>query len=387
MAAILDLKGALRICDEHHPRLKELAMVPLGLKGQGLQSGLLPNPSLVLRTEQVPLGGSPNRFIQPIVGISQDIPISGRLGRGEALAKAQMQQAERALEVERKALHRRVRGRFATALYVDKVAQYRRHAAKLAKQLVDLSRARVQAGDLAPAELAAAELEQLQIGLELAKTESTRKRSLHDLAAAIGLPRLSIRGLKGSLERGLKLADAKRLVEGLDASAEMALARAEEESHKRQIELLESERVPDISVDLFYRRLEDDNVDSVDLGVSIPLAIFNRRQGDIMSAKAGLRESEMRTRRLRAELEARIFKANLLLKGALQRSQVLKQRMLPRAKQILASTMTLYQAGEVNPSVMLLQQRQTLSLKLSYLDSLREIMLAWVELSSLAPKS
>lgn len=382
----LSLDAALELCDKGHPRLQEMKARLQGAEGQILQAGLLPNPSLVARVEQIPLRGSADKFIQPILGISQDISIGGRLSRAENLAKKEQAKAQQALEVERRELHRKVRGRFATALYMTRVAELKRSTRSLMDELVRISELRVKAGDNSPDDLARAELETLRIEVETARIENLRRRAMIDLASALGNPNLSIKGLSGHLEERLEIGRAKWLLKQLDKTRELRLADAEIESHEARVALIESERVPDISVDLFYRRLEDDNIDSIDFGVRIPLGIFDRRQGDLITARAKVDEGRSRRKRIRAQLESRIKKAGLSLRNALARSTLLRDKVLPRAKTLLSSAKIRFEAGDIGLSELLIRRREDVSLQVSYLESLREVMVAWVEISSFATK-
>lgn len=383
----LDLQTAFAICDRYHPKLKEMQNRILAADGQVMQSDLFPNPNLVLRAEQIPTRKKPREFIQPVVGITQEIPVAGRLGKAKELALAKQEQEKIALEVTRRSLHRIVRGKFATALYMDRVSEYQRQTKKLAKDLVAISKARVKAGEVAPDELAVAELELLRIELESSRVESLRKQAFVELAASLGAPKLSIKNLVGDLEKRLELSNAKRLVAQLEKTPELQLAQAQENSRKAKIALIEAESIPDISVDLFYRRLEDDKVDSIDLGVSIPLTIFDRRQGDLLTATAEFEKSKARTQRIRNELEMRIKRNSLMLKSALTRSVLLRDKVLPRSNTILRAAQVRFKAGDIASQELLRRQRESVSLQMTYLESLRDVMLAWAELSSLAPKS
>jgi outer membrane protein, heavy metal efflux system len=383
---VLSLEVALELCNSNHPRLREMKTRIRGAEGQILQAGLLPNPSLIAGVEQIPLRGSARKFVQPIVGISQDIPIGGRLSRAEELAKKEQVEAQRALDLARRELHRRVRGKFATALYMERVAELQRSTKALADELVRIVTVRVQGGDDSPDEMARAELETYRVEVETANVEALRRRAFIELTMAMGLPRLKIESLAGRLEEKLEIGRAQRLLKELDETAELRLADAAIESQKATIALIEAESVPDISLDLFYRRLEDDNIDSVDLGVSIPLGIFDRRQGDLLTANAKLNEHLFRRRRIRSELESRLRKTRVALKSALARTVTLREKVLPRAKTVLIAAKARFEAGDIGLSELLFRQRDDVSLQIAYLESLRDVMVAWVEISSFGTK-
>lgn len=379
----LSLERALELCDSYHPRLRELAARVEGAEGQIQQSGVLPNPNLVARVEQVPTRGAPNQFIQPILGISQDLPLGGRRGRARELATAERDAERRALELARIELHRSLRGAFATALYMERVSELQRTIAELAVELVRISEARVSAGDLSPEELSRAELETFRVKAEGAKVEALRLRALAELAAALGLPGVAIDRVSGSLEQGLEIGRAERLLTRLETAAPVRLADARIKAERARLALIEAERSPDISLDLFYRRLEDDKVDSFDIGVSVPLGLFDRREGDLRSARARIEEEESRRRRVRGELERAIRTASASLRGALNRAALLRDEILPRSRVVMRATRARFEAGDIELSELLLRRRDDVAIQLSYLGALREVMVSWAEISSI----
>ena len=68
----------------------------------------------------------------------------------------------------------------------------------------------------------------------------------------------------------------------------IAAGAAEIRSRQTRLDLAQAERIPDIKVELLYRRIQAEERDAFDLGISIPLPLFNRNQGRLREASAEL---------------------------------------------------------------------------------------------------
>lgn len=381
--AVLNLDAALVWSETHHPELAALSAEIDAAEGQVFQAGRLPNPSLVARVEQVPTRKSPNRFIQPILGIEQVLPIGGRLGKAEELAQRQLERRQAERRARRHALRRKIRGAFATALYVEKVAALTGRNARAARSLVALAKARERAGEQTERAVLEAELKALAADSEARRIAALRTRARLALAAAMGQPKLDPGRLTGRLEASLELSRLQRLIAKLDELPELAAADAEVEESRARIALIEAERVPDITLDLLYRRLEDDRVDSFDIGVQVPLAIFDRQRGDLRTARAKLRASEARRRVVRASLEQRLREARSQVSEALTRARLLRDEVLPRSERLRDAVRARFNAGDVPMTDLLQSQTAHARFELEYLAALRDVVLGWSELSAL----
>ncbi len=382
--ASLSLAQALATADADHPELAEFRAYVQAAEGQGDQAGLFPNPTLVLRMENAPWSeGSTRNEAEYVAGLTLQLPLSGRLGASEDVAARQLDQRLAELAAQRREVHGRVRGAFATALSLERAAAIQDQARALAGRAVELLEARVEAGDAVPADLARVQIEATRARLEQQRVESLRQRALLGLAAALGDPSRQIGSLAGGLEAALELPTLEALSERLASNPKLAAAEAEVALGEARVELARAQRVPDVSLDLFYRRLEEEEAHAFDLGFALPLPLINRNQGNVRSALAQRLAAEAHVQATRNELLRDLRATHARLAYLLQATQVMREELLRRADTVLASVEARFQAGDASLVEVLPVRRDWTRVQLGYLSALREVMVAWSELQVL----
>lgn len=380
----LSLAQALLEVDASHPELAEYRAYVEAAEARGEQVGSFPNPTLVLRMENAPWSrGSTRNEAEYVAGLSFQLPISGRLGDAESVAAREVEQRAQELSAKRLELHGRVRGAFATALSLERASAIQTQAHELAQRAIALLEARLRAGDAVPADLARVQIEASRARLELRRIESLRQRALLGLATALGDPSRSIGSLGGDLEAALELPTLEALTASLDQNPKLKSAEAEVALNEAKLELAKAQRVPDVSLDLFYRRLEETDQHAFDFGVGIPLPLFNRNQGQIRSAMAERLAAESRVQATRNELLREVRAAHARLALLLESTRTMREELLGQADTVLASVEARFRAGDASLVEVLPVRRDWTSIQLDYIDALRGVMLAWSDLQTL----
>jgi cobalt-zinc-cadmium efflux system outer membrane protein len=287
----------------------------------------------------------------------------------------------RGLEVKRREIHRRVRSAFATALYQEKACQAQTEIQQSTGKAVATTQARVEAGDAVREDLARVEMELARARVEMQRAESLRQQSLVALASAIGDATLSVKSLAGTLDTAFEIPTLEMLAANLSAQPESALADADIRARSARVDLARAERIPDVKVELLYHRLESSRQNTFDVGLSIPLPLFNRNQGKLREARAEVAAAEARSRMTRNELTTRLRESHLQLTAALANRGTLKSEILPRAGTVLKGAEARYAAGDISLAELLPARRDWAAVQLSYLESLRDVMQAWAEVA------
>ena len=380
----LTLARALAAADAQHPELAEFRAYVEAARGQLDQAGRIPNPTLVLRMENAPWSrGSTRNEAEYVAGLSLQLPLSGRLGDADDVATRRIEQRERELDALRAEVHARVRGAFATALSLERAAEIQGQALELAERAVGLLEARVRAGDAVPADLARVQIEATGARLELQRVESLRARALTALAAALGDPGRRLDSLAGELEAALELPALEDLARRLEQNPQLQAAQADVALQTAQVELAQSQRIPDVSLDLFYRRLEEVNEHAFDVGIGIPLPVFNHNGGNVRSALAQKLAASARVDATRNELvrDLRVTHARLAL--LLQSVRTQREEVLGRADQVLAHVVARFEAGDASLVEVLPVRRDWTRIQLEYIAALRDVLVAWSDLQRL----
>jgi cobalt-zinc-cadmium efflux system outer membrane protein len=375
----LTLAEALALSDRVHPELALGQAQIARAEGRALQAGLFPNPELVARIESAPLTKHLTEQAEYVVGVSQAVPLGKRLPLARRVELLDRDRLTHELAGKRLEIHMRVQSAFATALYGQRVIQAREEDVRSATNNVTLAQARLAAGDTIPAEVAHAEVELRRAELERDKATSSAAQSVKALTASMGDAALDVRFLEGALEEALVAPPLSSLTARLDESP-LLVAAADIAVQRAQIDLAESQRTPDVTLDLFYRRLgESEN--AFDVGVRLPLRLFDRGQGRRQEIRAELSAAEAQAQALRNELFLRVQTAHQQLESAIAAATRLREDILPRAESVLQAAEARYRAGDTGFSEVLPVRRDWTRVRLDYLEALHEVMQAWAALS------
>jgi cobalt-zinc-cadmium efflux system outer membrane protein len=379
----LSLDQALASAAASHPDLAEARANALAASGRAEQSALWPNAELLGGLEAIPFGAEDVDTSEYLVGFAQTLPIGGRLSKAREAELAVRDRLSGVTQVRWLHIAKQVRKAFATALYQERSAQLQSSVLVNAEKAAAVVGARFGAGDATRDEVARAEIEVVR-----AKTEARRSRVLHqqaliELMAATGHRQMTIKNLSGSLEDALEISVLEDIAGDVSSHPELRAARAGEQAASARLELAKAERVPNINVELLYRRIEALDANTFDIGLRIPLPTWNRNQGRMRAARAELDAAQNRSQATANELERRIELSRAELETSLHTARSLRTDIIPHANTIRETLGKRLAAGDISLTEFLPADRDWTLLQMIYLESLRDVMVAWAEVRSL----
>jgi cobalt-zinc-cadmium efflux system outer membrane protein len=377
----LTLEQAWDMAESLQPELAEAKAMVEAAEGRARQAGAFPNPEAIVGAQQLPLTGNQSNEKEYVAGVGQTIPLSSRLSKVRQAELLDREVRARGLEVKRRDIRKRVHSAFATALYQEKAYQAQNEIRQNAEKAVAATQARVEAGDAVKEDLARVEMELSRAKVELQRADSLREQARVGLVAAIGDGALTVKSLAGTMDATFEIPTLESLVANLAAQPETALADADIRARAARVDVAKAERIPDVKVELLYHRLEASSANTVDVGLSLPLPLFNRNQGKLREARAEQAAAEARARMTQNELSTRLRESYLQLTSALASSRTLKTEILGKADTVLKTAEARYAAGDISLTEILPVRRDWAAVQLSYLESLRDVMQSWAALS------
>jgi cobalt-zinc-cadmium efflux system outer membrane protein len=199
----------------------------------------------------------------------------------------------------------------------------------------------------------------------------------------VGTPQTAIHSVSGDLETVFEVPALDELSSRLSSNPAFAVATADVAAREALVALAQAERVPDIKVEALFRRIEADRQNTFDVGFSIPLPVFDRGQARLRAARAELAAADARSWATLLELDQRLHDAYLTLTAALARAKAFKQDVLPRAATVLKAAEARFAAGDASLADVLPVRREWALAHVGHLESLRDVMQAWTELTVL----
>ena len=378
--AALTLEEAFTLAERHHPDLAEARALLDAAEGRAQQAGLFPNPEAIARIESAPFRGRTTGDAEYLAGVAQPIPLGPRLSKAKQAEQHERERQVYAAEARRLDVRKRVHAAFATALYQELAVSAQSNITHTFAAAVDITRRRVDVGDALPEDAARVELELARAQVELNRAESMRQLSLRTLAAAIGTEIPLTRRPAGNLDDAFDVPSLEQISSALSDHPALLTASADVRATEARIALARVQRIPDITIEALYRRLQAERRDAFDIGVSIPVPLFDRNQGRVREARGELAASEARLQFARTTLELGSHEVHARLTTALTRTRSLRDDVLPRADTILQTAEKRHAAGDIRLTDLLPIRRDWAAIQLTYLESLRDVAQAWADL-------
>jgi outer membrane protein, heavy metal efflux system len=366
-----------------NPSVARAAALMQAARGNWVQTGLLPNPSVGYEGQQL---GSRGLAEQEGFFVQQEIVRGGKLGLNREVAAQEIFKAEHQLAAQQQRVLTDVR----VAYYQVLIAERQR---KLTSELRDIAAEAVKVADalLKGREVGRPDL--LQSQLEAGNAEILAQNAINrycaawrNLATIVGAPNLPQQSLDGDLEGDrIELTWEASLQRLLSSSPEIAAAMSEIERARWALERASIEQVPNVTVQGLVNWRDNGIGGSSDgsLTVGIPLPIWNRNQGGIVQAQGQVTAAERAFDQLELSLENRLAPVYERYANSLNQVNKFRAQLLPAAQQSLDLARRLYQAGETPYLNLLTAQRSFSQTNLNYLESLRELLSAETEIEGL----
>jgi len=309
-------------------------------------AGVRPNAQLSLNAMKVrPWAGVGTQYQDSVMRIDQTFERGGKRDLRLSQAGALLEAANADLVDTR----RQLRAAVDSAYWRLKVAESAVSVATADREsytrLLQISRLRFSAGDLAGTALARIEAEAVRASTDFEVATALQRDAQAALAALLAAE---------SAAAGLHTRDA--WPEPASASADVDLAAVIErrpdvvaaEARRRaaltQIDLARAQRTRDVTIGVQVER-DENHVNSVGVGVSVPLFTGNDYSGDIAAASAVLTSAEILLEQLRGQARGELERLRVRLDTSAETARRYRQDIVPRTEKAHAGVLFAYESG------------------------------------------
>jgi cobalt-zinc-cadmium efflux system outer membrane protein len=318
------------------------------------------------------------------VGLSQVIEIKGQQGLRTEIATASLTQTEwEVRDAERRVLADVMRA-FAELLVVQERLKLAQETAALAEETKEAARKQLEAGQVPRLDLLRAEVEFRRAVTRRVAEERRMATTLKNLNLRLGrTPDAPLRAEGPLLFIEPVGTRAELLQEALGFRPDLKAAEAGLQAMRSRVTLVQAERLfPEVELALRYEdALEFDARDRrVMLDLTIPLPLFNRRQGELEKASAGQLKQKAQTALIRAQIETEVATAFEQFQNSQQIVEQYVQNILPQQEQNFRLLREGYTLGQFGLTDVLLAQRELIDVRIGYLDGIGEFNAAVAEL-------
>jgi cobalt-zinc-cadmium efflux system outer membrane protein len=347
----ISLEEALRGLEASNPELRLAREELAAAEARELASGMFTNPGLSISREQ--LSGDGATYHESVVALGQTLELGGQRGARRRAAGEGVRAAEARLDAERLRLAFLVHRAYVTAAAAEANLAVLGEATEVFRRVETTGQARFAEGDISRFDRNRLQIERARYETQLARASLDLDAAARELALLVAPdslggaslllpvePLAGIAGIERALERDAALAAAAQRADVRAAAADVEAARA-------SLSLAQRQRVPDLTVSGGYKHQADGFHGAV-IGLSLPLPLWNRNQGEIAEAQAAVDAAVAREDIVRRRAESEIGRAWDVLRSLRERTRTLGATLLPESVGLLETARVSYAEGEMS---------------------------------------
>jgi cobalt-zinc-cadmium efflux system outer membrane protein len=366
-ASTLTLDQALQSAFAGNPDLAA-AQWEIGIaEGDRVQAGLIPNPEVSWEAEDTRRDSRTTT-----ITLSQPIELGGKRGARIDVASHAQNAAGIELERKRNALRADVIQAFNSAQTAQQRLDLSRQSLQLAEKGLRVADGRIEAGKSSPVEGTRAQVQLSEVRLEVSRAERDQANAYQQLAQVMGAPLPASTKVQAPAKSLMAVPPPTRLLERLNGTAELRLAKLQIDQREASLGLEKSQRIPDLTVSLGsqYSETERERVNVV--GLSMPISLFNRNQGNVLAAAR--RTDQARDLRNATELRLRTEIQTSLEQWQTANGEVtaFNQTILPAAQSAVDSATRGFEMGKFGFLDVLDAQRTLIAARSQYIQAVSE---------------
>lgn len=380
----LTLKNALNLAMHANPDIAVAARELEAIEGVKTQAATRPNPSISTSIQD-----TRNIYRQTFLQLNQEIELGNKRQIRMEAADVFYSRAEAELASKRAEIHANVIAAFYTVLVAQERLALAVSSHNIAESALDSASKRVKAGKSSPVEETKSSIAASSAKIELlqAQTQLTNARqqlialwgstlssaALHTFERAQGdvtvVP--NITHLQG-------VTDFSQLLETAPA---VRLAKIEIDSRNAQTQVERSKATPNITISAgVVNNQELGGVNQALLGLSVPIPVFDRNQGQVQEALSRQYKAQDALAALKNQLTLNLANQLQRLTTARQMVDALKADILPSAQSAFDAASKGFNAGKFNFLDVLDAQRTLVQAKSQYINALLDAHLAIAEI-------
>lgn len=368
----------------HNPSLgRAHAQVQIA-RGNWVQVGLPPNPSVGYSGQQLGSGGLAE---QHGVYVTQEFVRGGKLNLNRQAAAHEVARAEQELVSQQYRVLTDVRSAFYRVLIAQRQIDLTSDIAKMYGQALATTNKLLKAQEISKLDLLDAQLDQENARVALQNAQHSHAAAWRNLTAVIGQPDMPPQPLTGDVTIAAKKFDYQQTLQHLlTASPEIAAAASDIERARWAYQRALVEHKGNVNVQALYN-WQDNGLSGAAAGrpdgalmLDMPIPLWNKNQGGIVKAQGEVTIAENKMHQLELELQQRLAPVFERYQNAANQVERHQAMILALAQESVDLSRKAYAAGEINYLEMLDAQRKYSQAHSTYLEALRDLRLAESEM-------
>ncbi len=378
----LTLASLESIALSSNPSIERAAALVNAARARALQVSLRPNPEVGFEFQQL---GSDGLAEQYGVLIRQEIVRGEKLRLNRSIELHRANRLAEELAAARQRVLTDVRIAYFRALRAQRQIELTTQLVQLAEKGVQVANELFTAQEVGRTDVLQAELEVETASVLLRNAENLRVAVWEELSA-VTAQMLEPQPLAGDLtDVGHEILYEEALAQLQHSSPEVAAVLADIGRAKCNLSRQQIETLPNLTLQGVINWRDNGIGGDADgnLGMAIPLPIWNKNQGGIREARHQLTAAQRELGQIELSLQQRLAPVYQRYRNAKEQVKRYQDRILPKAAETLALTREIYELGEINFVNLLTVQRTYANNQIAYLDALEALRVAETEITGM----
>jgi cobalt-zinc-cadmium efflux system outer membrane protein len=390
----LSLATAQRLAIEHNWDLLAARSGVDTAEAQWLVTKEFPNPTVGWNTYKIgdsqggtPLGnGVLARNYDTIASVNQLIEIAGKRKDRQAAAQQGVLGAKARFLDAKRTLEQGMTKAYVTALLANENERVLHQSANYMRQEQQIAETRYKAGDLAESDL-----KQIQVAAEQYVLQERAAETAAILARTAVEVLLGVNRPQGNWEAADSLDQVSHLAvpesngptNGL--RPDVLAAKTDMQSAEQNLKLAKAMRIPDPTISVGYEHEPPGGgppVDTLNIGMSFPLPIWNQNKGAIEAAKASLEQFRLALAKLQAQMTSDLINAQAAYDEASARLQRYREQIAPLSASARDSVIFKFDKGGATLVELLEAERTDNDVRLALAQAMADTASAMADLTA-----
>jgi cobalt-zinc-cadmium efflux system outer membrane protein len=279
-----------------------------------------------------------------------------------------------------------VRHAYYNLLLTQKIAAVASENLDRYQKIIQINAIRLKAGDIAAIEFTRLEVESLKAQSDKDTAQSALNQARANLLLLLGWPKdaLEIVAVEPWPTATPDIAQAKQeqlAQQALQRRPDLQATRLRIQQAEKMVTLAQRLVIPDVTVTAFYQRDPGNYfAESGGVGVSVPLPLFYRQEGEISRAKIGLTNAELALKQSEQQISAELMKALAAWRSADAILHRFEGSVLQRIDALRKAQEFAYGKGAVGLLDLIDAERNYKAMMLDYYSALANRSNAWADL-------
>ncbi len=366
--SVITLDEAVKLALQANPEITVVQHAREVESAATLQAAVRPNPTLSAQVEDLH-----SQYRNSTILISQPLETAGKRDTRMAAADINLAIADADILIAQAEINAKVYAAFYQLLAAQQAQTLAQELLQISTQSKETTAKRVLAGKVSPVEETKAKVAEAGLKMELATANQQLASSRKRLASLWGNVRSDNSAFTavGELDNINEIATLDELVAQIQNSPRLQKATLAITQKQALRDIEKAKQMPDVTVSLGAKRNEElGGITQAVIGLSIPIPVFDRNQGNLQGAQARQLQSESEKIALENQLTKELMDAYSRRQLQIEAAHTYNSDILPGAQSAYEAARKGFEFGKFSFLEVLDAQRTLFQAKTQFIQTL-----------------